>query len=283
MKYKKELVCMIIYFIFCFTPLFALQIKNSAFSKILPGTTAGTQVFFIFLYISILPLIFSTLLGVVFAIAYLFLHKHFVGRKMIYGIIERDAPKKSKVIMRGVFPALATLNFALIFTPYLQEVILLESVFIDRPGQVYFLTFAILCIFTAAPSAGLFSGAWFLNDAGIGYSNKEKVRDTGEFIEFRSVGGWFHQFLKGYAGIGVIFSFYEIISVFLNSAVGTVSANIFDLIMLLVIVIPLPLYGTLAMIPTLIFNDLLREKRIKFMRNQAKRMGITEELQYTID
>ena len=283
MKYKKELICIIIYFIFCSVPLLALQQEDSAFAKILPGATAGTQGFFIFLLISFLPLIFSALLGVVFAIAYLFLHKRFIGRKMIYGIIERDVPKKSKVIMRGVFPTLATLNFALIFTPYLQEVILLESVFINRPGQVYFLTFAILCIFTAAPSAGLFSGAWFLNDAGIGYSNKEKVRDTGEFIEFRSVGGWFHQFLKGYAGIGVIFSFYELISVFINSAAETYGANISGLIMLLLIVLPLPLYGTLAMIPTLIINDLLREKRIKFMLNQAKRMGITEELQYTID
>lgn len=50
----------------------------------------------------------------------------------------------------------------------------------------------------------MFAGAWTLYEAGIGYSNKEKVKDKGVFIETRSVGGWYLQFLKGYAGIGVL-------------------------------------------------------------------------------
>jgi len=279
MKYKKELICLVLYIFIMFFALLSLRQENSAFARILPGTTAGDQVFVLFILYLIMPIIFGILLGYLLTPLYLYVHKRFVGRKMIYGIKERAAPKKSQGILRALFPALMTANFAIMLTPFLANVVLYGSVFETRPGQVTFLTFVILFLFTIGPSFGLFAGVWFLEDAGIGYTNREKVKETGEFVEYRSLGKWYLHFLKGYAGIGVIFTIvYILMDFFLD--VSRDGVDFGQIVVLIFIVIPIPIYGTFAGIPTLIIIDSLREKRIKYVIKWANKLGITEELQY---
>lgn len=264
-----------------FFALFALQQEQSAFTRILPGNTAGDQVFLLFIFYFIMPIIFGILFGYILAPLYLYVHKRFIGRRMIYGIKLRDKPSKSKGILTSLFPALMTANFAIMLTPYLEHIVLYASVFQDRPGQATFLAFVTIAIFTIGPAFGLFAGVWFLDDAGIGYTNREKVKETGEFVEYRSLGKWYMQFLKGYAGIGVIFTFsYILMDFFID--VGN-NADLGQFLILFLIVIPVPIYATFAGIPTIIIIDLLREKRVKYVINRANKLGITEELQYLTD
>ncbi|HEY0088610.1 MAG TPA: hypothetical protein VGB37_07190, partial [Candidatus Lokiarchaeia archaeon] len=116
-------------------------------------------------------------------------------------------------------------------------------------------------------------------DAGIGYTNREKVKETGEFVEYRSVGRWYAQFFKGYAGIGVIFSVYIIVLEFYSEVIG-LDIEVGALILLLLLIMPVPIYTLFASIPTIIVFQALREKRIKYMLNKAKKMGISTELEY---
>ncbi len=135
-------------------------------------------------------------------------------------------------------------------------------------------------MFTLGPAFALFIVVWIHDDAGIGYTNKEKVKNTGEFIEYRSLGGWYHQFLKGYAGIGVIFAFYTIINMFFTNVLSG-SSDVGQATTLFIIIIPIPIFGILAAIPTLLILDMFREKSVNYARNMAKKIGITEELIYS--
>ena len=255
---------------------------DSKFTKIYPGDTAGTEVFLFFVVFMSVSIIFGILFGFLLPPLYIMIHKNTIGRNYIYGIKVRELSDKPKSIAKGIFPTLMALNLAIMLSSSLAPYLILDSVFINRPNQVAFLAFATTLGFTFGPSVGLFSAVWFLNDAGVGYTNKKKVKDTGEFIEFRSVGGWYLQFLKGYAGIGVIFTFYSLITGFIDAVILSMN-DPSGIIINLLIVFPLPIYGTLGIIPTLIVIDLIKEKRINYIRKMAKKLGITEEMDYTLD
>ena len=68
---------------------------------------------------------------------------------------------------------------------------------------------------------GVFSPVWFLEDAGVVHTNKEKVKDESDSTEIRSVGGWYLYLLKGYVEISVFITFYE----FFGGLTITIGAN----------------------------------------------------------
>ncbi|MFX1562874.1 MAG: hypothetical protein ACFFDP_06165, partial [Promethearchaeota archaeon] len=148
-------------------------------------------------------------------------------------------------------------------------------------SQSTFLGFIVVLVFTSAISSILFSGVWFLNDAGIGYSNKDKVGDTDEILEIRSCGGWFRDLLKGYAGIGAIFTYIILIANLWRSMEIGWMDPIF--ISMSFIVIPIPIYAAMAVLPTIILFELTKAHRIRYMLNVAKKMGITEDMASLIE
>jgi len=173
MKYKIPLIWLLLYLIvMALTPLIN---TGSSFSKIIPGAYNGLNIFFILLYNIILSLIFGIFFGYISAPLYLIIYKFFMGYKKEYLIQEIPKPEKFKRTFIGLFPALLTVNIAIILTPNLINEILTEDAFIRlQYGAYVFYTFVSIIPYLIGPSLGLFAGTWFLNEAGIGYSNKKK-------------------------------------------------------------------------------------------------------------
>jgi len=101
----------------------------------------------------------------------------------------------------------------------------------------------------------------------------EKVRNTTNPIEIRSVGGWYMGFMKGYAGISVIITFYSFVVELLNQITPEQFHFSIPLFLLL-----LPLLLSLWAIPAVLLFELTREKRRKFIWKWANKLDITKDL-----
>ena len=95
-------------------------------------------------------------------------------------------------------------------------------------------------MFTMGLGTLVFSPTWFLTDAGIVYSNEERVTGTDEPVEGRTVGGRFTDFLRGYAGIGVVFSYIQFLSVYFGEQ--TIPPNPLDIAVVLLFFLGLPIF-----------------------------------------
>jgi hypothetical protein len=144
----------------------------------------------------------------------------------------------------------------------------------DLYTTIYVPAFLVLLMFTMGLGTLVFSPTWFLTDAGIVYSNEESVAGTDEPVEGRAVGRRFTDFLRGYAGLGVVFSYIHFLSVYISEL--TIPPNPVDLVTFLMFFFGLPIFLLIATIPSLIIFDITKEHRIRFMRNFARKMGITD-------
>lgn len=185
-----------------------------------------------------------------------------------------------KRISSGYYPALfaINLNSIILFSAQWILDLLLSTNLIEVEGLVYSTTyvpgFLVLVIFTIGIGTLVFSPIWFLTDAGIVYSNEERVAGTDEPIEGRTVGGRFTDFLRGFAGLGVIFSYIQFLTVYISEQ--TIPSNLMDIIVFAVFFFGLPLFLLIAVIPSLIILDVTKEHRKRFIRNTAEKMGITD-------
>jgi hypothetical protein len=116
-------------------------------------------------------------------------------------------------------------------------------------------------------------------DPGILYSTGRKFKETRRPPEIRAVGRWYGQFLKGYAGVSVILSYYDFIRIFFVEIAGDLALFLVTLI----IFIPFPLFMILPAIPALILADKTREHRIKYITKMAKKLGITSDVDVIFD
>jgi len=78
------------------------------------------------------------------------------------------------------------------------------------------ITFVAVLPLTLIISYTLFSALWSLSDAGIVFSNRKVVEKKGKEkpIIGQSVGGWFNYILKGYAGLGALVVYFELVVLF---------------------------------------------------------------------
>ncbi len=118
-------------------------------------------------------------------------------------------------------------------------------------------------------------------DSGILYSKLKKANDIHKPIEIRSVGRWYGQFLKGYAGLSVVFSYIEFMELFIPQLANDLSVPLF--IMLLIVFVPFPLIVVIPLIPALILLDRLKEKRNRFIREKARKFGISSNAEVTFE
>jgi hypothetical protein len=231
--------------------------------------------------ISLASIIGGVLIGYLLGPLFMLAHKKIIGRKMIYGIQNKPKPEIFKdIFLKGFFPSLMAMNFALLFAfdPAIQRIAINNSEDAIAP----MLTFNVLLALMIGISMGLFSPVWFLLDAGIVYSNKEKVKDTSYPTEVRSVGGWFMPLLKGYAGISVILSFYTFFLLIYN-IIGPAEVMKGMNLMFLILYPILPFVITIVIIPAFIVLDLTYNHRKKFILKQAKKLGINGPLQDPLD
>ena len=140
---------------------------------------------------------------------------------------------------------------------------------------------ALLALMTGV-SMGIFSSAWFLLDAGIVYTNKEKVKDTAHPTEVRSVGGWYNYLLKGYAGISVILSFYSFFWYMFE--VMEIAKGIEGMTIMFIVFYPtLPLVISILCFPALILLDLTHNHRKKYILKIAEKLKISGPLEDPLD
>jgi len=247
------------------------------FSQFIPGKGFVETIFLFIIIWPIGAIIGVFLFGYILSPLFLFVHKKTVGLTMDYGIQENLKSQKFKSIYKGIFPALMAINFSLMFA--LDDTIANEVVYdigemSSMPSTFNIIAFLIILAITIIVAMGLFSPVWFLNDAGIVYSNHEKVRkkQLEQPIIGRSVGGWYMYLMKGYAGIAVIFSYYQLISKFLAEMGGLmVIPNLF-------LFLPMMFLISIVVIPAFILLDITKEHRIRYIRKWAKKYGITKEV-----
>lgn len=223
------------------------------------------------------------LLGIFLSPALIWIHKKVFGHNMTYGIEEIHKSEKFNRSFRGFFPSLMAINFSLLLSDYtaIQTLFTTESIRSMGMGVLFtqVVTFIVGLTFTLIIAFALFSGLWALSDAGIVFSNKKGVekKKKEQPIIGQSIGGWYNYLLKGYAGIGVLVAYYEIIFIYLD-VVGGSSLPPFiifvNLYLFLGYIIILPLLS----IPAIIILDILRDRRVEFTRKYAAKLGIVDEV-----
>jgi MFS family permease len=260
--------------IWFFNAILPALASDDPFTTLIPANSMGLQIAILF-WSYVVGAIIGVLLGFVLTPLFLIVHKKIIGRKMIYGIQERPEPEKFKGIFKAFFPSLMALNFALlyVFNPMVEDFLKITA-----PGfaKVLVSLFMILMV-TFGLAVSLFSPAWFLLDAGIVYSNREKVKNSTNPIETRGVGGWYMGLLKGYAGISVIIAFYS----FVYDVLDQITPDQFHFSQPLLLLL-LPLLFCLWSMPAVLLFELTREKRRKFVWKWAKKLEITKDLNLEI-
>ncbi len=274
-KYMKPLGVFII--VIGFILGISLLANDTGFARFLPNQL-GFQIGYIFWMSAIAAIIGAVFTGYILGPLFLVVHKYTIGMRMTFGIQERPVPQKLKIYFKALFPALMALNLAFMFSDSaLAQEIIISPEWLANPGtsqvQVPLVVLAMLLPLMSGIALGLFSPVFFLLDAGIVFTNKEKVRNTRDPIEVRSVGGWYNYMLKGYAGISVIISFI----LFASVVVPTLNNPA------VVLVVFLPIIMLIMYIPAFIILEYTAEHRKKFMRKIANRFGIKEPLSDPLD
>jgi len=286
-KYKILILVFVLYIVFWIILMIVLLTFLGEATRINLTPLLSKQNFIIeltLIFILILPL--SSLLGLVFggyiiSPLILYLHKKINRSKRFYGILHEKKQEKPRMISKGIFPMLMSINLAsLLLTPTFIQLILsaeiifrLESVS-NLPMLTQFLAESVALMITFGLTTTFFSSVWFLKDAGIIYSNKEKIESSEEFVEVKSIGEWFNTFLKSYAGISALLTYLIVIyNFFSNFLTNTGVLNILN-IPILILWIGLPFYLAISLIPTIILNDLLETKRVNYIKKIAEKLDI---------
>ena len=290
-KYKNLLIYYVLYIIFWFILTSILR------SVIFPyGTPVSLTRFIpvddvlvelILVFVLILPLsgIIGTFLGgYILSPIIMVLHKSFYSSSKFYGIQSEPNNKKVKLLSSGFYPVLMAINLSFIFlTPEIISAILDTNVISDLtivlkiPVFLRLLGQTILLLFTFGVSTLLFSPVWLLKDSGIIFATKEKVENSDEKLLIKSIGEWFQTLLKGYAGIGVILTYIFVIFDFITLYISNIGqpGNILN-IPSLILWLGLPFYLVFSTIPAVIVHDLIKNRRISYIRKIADKIGIRD-------
>jgi len=241
------------------------------------------------LFLLILPImaIIGGVIGTYLAPLLILIHKLVFGKKVSYGFEEIKKPDKFKSIFKGFFPSLMAINFAILISDiqFIQDLLLSDSISGLGLGFLQIVTFLLCVSITLIPSFSIFSGLWTLSDAGIVFSNKKQIEVRGKAIPHtvQSLGNWIKYLLKGYAGIAVIFAYYELVFLFLVN-IGSSTSQIYLLIVNFYLFLGYILILPIVTIPVVIILDIMMDWRIRFIKKFANKLGIKDnvEVNFTI-
>lgn len=282
-RYSKPIIFFVLYLVlFGILSWFYFYLATPSLTPLLPDVNKGGQLGIMFFIVYPLVSIAGAVVGgYVLAPLYLIIHKKIIGRKMTYGIQEKPSSLKFHKTLQGFFPTLIALNFALMLAPLpLVYTSVIEPIYWSAPGENILAAMLTLLMFFLGISAFIFSPVWFLLDGGIIYSNKVKVENKDKPFEVKAVGGWYLFIMKGYAGISVIIEYIIFFDIFLRQMFNLM---FHDVVIALVIFIPFPITLTFVFIPTIVILDILKEHRKKYIRKWAKRFGITDIFEVTVE
>jgi hypothetical protein len=248
-------------------------------TPIIPFRDYGIEIAFISVLLLPLSSIIGTLIGgYLFSPLLLYINIKIFRKRYQYGIYHKLDHNKFKYFSQGLFTALMAINISLLILN--PDTVLFVTRFTGPLTPInYTITFVVLLIFTFVITTLIYSPTWFLMDSGILYSNKEILREINKPLEVRSVGRWYEQFLKGYTGVSVLISYIEFITIFFIAVGNDLALSIVNLI----IFIPFPIILAIPSIPALIILDKIKQKRNDFILHQARKLGITEVMDVSIE
>ncbi|MFX0076593.1 MAG: hypothetical protein ACFE96_14215 [Candidatus Hermodarchaeota archaeon] len=256
-----------------------------AFFQYFPANDVITIMVVVFLiFIPISGIIGALIGGYILTPLILVLHKLFFKSSKFHSIQYESEDEKISLLKSGFYPVLLAVNLSFMFvTPEIisavieADVIAEIGVTLRRPVFLYLLTQTILLIFTFGASTILFSPVWLLKDSGIVYTTKDKVENSNKPFLIKSIGEWFQTLLKGYAGIGVIFTYifviYRFVDLFLQNF--GLPGNVLN-IPSLFLWLGLPFYLVFSMIPAIVVHDALKKRRLSYIRKIAHKIGIQD-------
>lgn len=222
--------------------------------------------------------------GCVLSPLIMILHKFFYGSKKFYGIQYETKEQKVSLLKSGFYPVILAVNLSFIFlTPEIISAILEADVIneiafsLKIPVFIRILSQTLILIITFGASTVLFSPVWLLRDSGIVFTTKNRVENSNETLLIKSMGEWFQTLLKGYAGIGVIFTYIFVIYDFIVLFIKNIGhpGNMLN-VPSLFLWLGLPFYLVFSMIPAIIVHDALKKRRLRYVRKIANRIGIRD-------
>ena len=289
-RYRNLLIYYVLYIIFWFILTSILRSvifpegTPVALTRFIPVDDVLVELILVFVLILPLSGIIGTFLGgYILSPIIMFLHKSFYRSSKFYGIQSESNNKKVKLLNSGFYPVLMAINLSFYFlTPEIISAILETNVtsdltIVSKIPVIRLLGQTILLIFTFGVSTLLFSPVWLLKDSGIIFTTKEKVENSNENILIKSIGEWFQTLLKGYAGIGVILTYTLVILDSMTLYISNIGqpGNILN-VPSLILWLGLPFYLIFSTIPAVIVHDLIKKRRVNYIRKIAEKIGIRD-------
>lgn len=276
--YKIPLILVAIYYIIGLIMWIAFPPTSTPYTPLIVIDDAAIEILLLFLVIYPLSSILGTyIIGYLLVPVFLFFHVKIYGKKLEYGFVEKEKPVKYNKTFSGFFPVVLSVNLTLILAS--NQNVLNFLLYPDHQVSegINAIGFIFLLMFTVGIGMGLFSTIWFLDEAGIIYSNRKSVEGTDKMIEVRSIGGFFKNFLKGYAGISVVISFTNYIFFY----AGTFD-QIDNLISNTIVQILIPLLLGCFNAFSLILLDLTKKKNTSYVRKLARKLGVEDSIEVSI-
>lgn len=290
-RYRNLIILYVLYILFWFILNAVMRAiifpsgTPKALIQFIPVDDVLAELVLVFLvFIPISGIIGVLLGGYILSPIIMVLHKFLYRSKKFYGIQYESEDKKFNLLKSGFYPVLMAVNLSFIFlTPEIISSILEADVITEIaitlriPVFIRVLSQTILLIFTFGASTVLFSPVWLLRDSGIVFTTKDKVENSNETLLIKSIGEWFQTLLKGYAGIGVLFTYIFVIYDFVILFIANLGypGNLLN-IPSLILWLGLPFYLIFSMIPAVIVHDGLRKRRLSYVRKIANRIGIRD-------
>jgi hypothetical protein len=290
-KYRNLLILYFVYIIFWIiltSILRSLIFPDGtpvALTRFIPVDDVLVELILVFVLILPISGIIGTFFGgYILSPLIMIFHKSFYRSSKFYGIQSEPNNKKVKLLIPSIYPVLMAINLSFYFlTPEIISVILDANVISDLtvvmkiPVFLRLLGQTILLILTFGASTLLFSPVWLLKDSGIIFTTKYKVENSNESLLIKSIGEWFQTILKGYAGIGVILTYTIVIYDFITLYISNMGqpGNILN-IPSLILWLGLPFYLVFSTIPAVIVHDLIKKRRINYIRKIAEKIGIRD-------
>lgn len=206
------------------------------------------------------------------------IHKKIIGRKKEYYIIRKSSQLEFKYKFTDLLvSALIALNFASIISnnSFFQELILSDLGLAQHESAHTMYILPLILVFTIFISVALYTPSILLFRTGIVYIDKIEGQNGLELIEIKRIGSFYLTFLKGYAGIAVIFNLLTLaIETFFSFSDESGITPIIFLITFSVF----PFIISFIMIPLTILIEKSSDKRIQNYLRYGNKMGISTPL-----
>jgi len=249
-----------------------LNVQPSKVTSFLPFGNVYLEMPVVFMAIPLSATLGTLVGGYLLSPVYLWVHR-WLFRGSVYGVRVVPESERFRGVFRGFYPALLAFNLnSLIMEiwPGVLERLLSESILAAPFMTRYSFGSVVLMAGTIGLSMAVFSPAYYLLDGGVMYSTESRAEGSGRPGEVRTVGGWFNDYLRGYAGLSVVFSYL----LFVFRYVST-----FEMEMVFVLFwVGLPFFVTVSTIPTFIHMDKVRGRTAAYVLGVAGRLGIDSDL-----